>query len=283
MRALTSLTLVLAACAAEPPSRISDVTCHNSNCAYSDPERDDTLEALQESLALELDGQAMLDGTEIDLIWDPRTSRCFFEHDHKDADIAPDASVAIAVLANHFRERRSRATWNGHDFSLKLELKAGSAPFAHPLTPGEMQSLADCAITMAEQAEAAAQDAGLRLTVIFESSDLPMLSGLPERPRWRPELAGPRKPRQFLVNGWEDVSTVGADVGVVSLEWKKACDGDRARFRRLEESGIDAMMWAFDVNEEALAAFEYVEPRYINTNEAPLLRLWVERGQNMSE
>ncbi|MBA3461206.1 MAG: hypothetical protein H0T46_14675 [Deltaproteobacteria bacterium] len=283
MRAFASLGLVLAACGVEQPTPTSQVTCHNSNCAYADPARDDTLDALHESLALELDGRAMIEGTEIDLIWDPRTSRCVFEHDHIDADVAPDASVALAVLANHFREKRSGATWNGHEFSLKLEMKAGAAPLGYPLTPGEMGSLGDCAIAMAEHAEAAASDAGLRLTVIFVSGDLQMLSGLPERPTWRPELAGRRNHRQFGVNGWEDVSRLVANVGVVDLEWKKASDGDRARFRRLADSGVDVMMWAFDVNQEALAAFEYVAPRYINTNEAPLLRLWVERPENKFE
>jgi hypothetical protein len=62
------------------------------------------------------------------------------------------------------------------------------------------------------------------------------------------------------------------------MGWKHATDGDYTRYQRLEADGVDLMMVSFDATQEALSAFEYVAPRYINTNEAPLLRRWVDPG-----
>ena len=277
MRSHLLVALLLGACTIPSPPA-ARLMCHNSNCAYTDVTRDDTLEALRESLALELDGRAMIDGTEIDLLWDPRASRCLFEHDHADADVAADASTALAMLGSFLRERRSHATWNGHEFSLKLELRPGAVPDERPLSRDEMGAFADCALAMAEHAESAASDAGLRLTVIFEAEVISQLLAFVDRPRWRPELAGRRRPRQFGVHSFSDVGAAVDHVGMVAMSWKQATDGDYLRYQELEADGVDLMMMSFDATQEALSAFEYVAPAYINTNEAPLLRRWVDSG-----
>jgi hypothetical protein len=274
MRALL-LAVVLAGCV-EAPRHASRLMCHNSNCAYSDPARDDTLHALRESLELELDGRSLIDGTEIDLIWEPSSGRCVFEHDHADAITAPDADRAFDVLAGFLRARRERAAWNGEEFALKIELKAGAAPDARPLDAEEAVALASCGSRMADRAEAAASEAGIRLVVMFESEEVSQLRALREVPGWRPDNVGRRLPRQLAVNGWREVEGLASDIGVITLGWKEASDGDYARFRAQRDRGVDLMIWGFDATGEALAVFDYIEPTYINANEAPLLRRWIE-------
>jgi hypothetical protein len=270
------LTAALAGCSLQPHDAPEPyLTCHNSNCRHSDPVRDDTVEALRESLALELQGRAMIDGTEIDLIWEPRGQRCVFEHDHVDAAGAPDASVPAAVLAAHLRDRGLLATWNGERFFLKLELKPGAAPDERQLSPEEMEALADCALARSGEVQAAADDAGLALTVLYESQDIPLLRVLRDRPGWRSDLAGRRGPRQFVVNPYRDVRGLESDVGVVTLNWWEIRDGDYTRFQDLKADGVDMMMGGFDATEKALGSYEDVSPTYINTNEAPLVRRWI--------
>lgn len=274
MRALV-LAVALVGCA--DVERVAPrLMCHNSNCAHSDPTRDDTLEALRESLALQLDGRALIDGTEIDLIWEPTARRCAFEHDLADAATAPDPREAVDLVAAYLRDRRDRASWNRTEFALKLELKVGAAPDARPLEPDEAVALAQCAVDLAERAEAAASDAGLRIAVMFESQEIAQLRALSQTRGWVAEKVGPRRPRQLVVDGWREVDGLVPEIGVITLGWKEASDGDHERYRMERDRGVDLMMWVHDANEEALAIFDYVEPAYINANEAPMLRRWIE-------
>jgi len=269
------LTAAVAGCSLGPHDTPGPyVTCHNSNCAHSDPVRDDTLDALGESLALELEGRATIDGTEIDLIWEPGGQRCVFEHDHVDAAGAPDASVPVAVLAAHLRDRRELAAWNGERFYLKFELKPGAAPDERQLSPREMETLADCALARSVEVQAAADDAGLALTVMYESQDIMLLRVLRDRPGWRSDLAGRQGARQLAVNVYRDVRGLEDDVGVVTLGWWEVRDGDYTRFQDAKADGVDLMMGGFDATEKALGSYEDVSPTYINTNEAPLVRRW---------
>src|SRR6478672_10007336 len=58
------------------------VICHNSNCVEpTDPANDDSLFALRQSLALEVDGLPAIDGTEIDSFWRGSDGTCLFAHD----------------------------------------------------------------------------------------------------------------------------------------------------------------------------------------------------------
>jgi hypothetical protein len=58
------------------------VICHNSNCAEpTDVRRDDTLEGLRASLALEYNGRPVLDGMEMDSFWRASDDKCLYAHD----------------------------------------------------------------------------------------------------------------------------------------------------------------------------------------------------------
>src|SRR5688500_15285581 len=80
------------------------VMCHNANCAGPpDPERDDRLESLSESLALTYEGRPLLDGVEIDVFWHGAAGRCLFAHDHESAPSSDEARAAGEAIAEYVR------------------------------------------------------------------------------------------------------------------------------------------------------------------------------------
>src|SRR4249919_3015938 len=100
MRIICSAALLLLAC--DRPQVL--VVCHNSNCAEpTAPENDDSIEALQKSLPITVEGKPAIDGTEVDLFWDAANNRCIFAHDIENAK-GELASDAAAVIATHFAE-----------------------------------------------------------------------------------------------------------------------------------------------------------------------------------
>jgi len=272
--AVALAVLSLAAC--EPGRPKALVMCHNSNCSHTDPTRDDTLDAFHESLALEHEGRSILDGIEIDLIWDPRTSRCVFEHDHADAANAPDAVQVVSELADHLRTDGQAASWNGEQFVVKFELKKGAAPDGGLMSTKDLEGLADCALAMTAIIEPAAVDAGLELTTLYESEDVSQLYTLPERDAWRPEISGRGQRRQIAMTYSTDApADLRPQVGVVTMNWRWARDGDYMTYQSLQDIGLDLMVWMYDANEKALSTIEHLQPVYIDTNEAPLFRSWV--------
>src|SRR5687767_14732055 len=103
------------------------VMCHNANCAGPpDPSRDDTLDALAQSLALEHGGRPLLDGMEIDVFWhgdgNGGAGRCVFAHDIDTASDAEDAMRAAEVIASYLGTRAPRS-FDGGPFIIRMELK----------------------------------------------------------------------------------------------------------------------------------------------------------------
>ena len=103
----SSALLLLAACATRPHPL---VICHNANCTGADSSRDDTLDALDASLATET---AAFDGIEIDFAW--QDGRCVFAHAPEPG--APDARLAADRIAAV-----------GTPFAIYVELKPAGDP-----------------------------------------------------------------------------------------------------------------------------------------------------------
>jgi hypothetical protein len=78
MRTLCSIAVLLAACDPRPQPY---VICHNANCTSPDVTRDDTIDALTESMEQMYNGAQMLDGVELDTFWFGAEERCLFAHD----------------------------------------------------------------------------------------------------------------------------------------------------------------------------------------------------------
>ena len=120
MRAACSLVIaVIALAACDRPKAL--LICHNGNCNEpTDPARDDTLEALNESLALEFAGKPMIDGIELDSFWRGEDETCLYAHD-LDAEQLTAATAPAIELAAHFA-RPSALTFSGGTFHVSASL-----------------------------------------------------------------------------------------------------------------------------------------------------------------
>ncbi|HEY5948389.1 MAG TPA: hypothetical protein VIV40_22990 [Kofleriaceae bacterium] len=277
MRAVSSFVLGLAALAAcERPSPL--VICHNANCASSDVNRDDTLSAMAESFALTFDGRPVLDGMEWDTFWDGSRGECLFAHD-LNGDTATPASAAAQAIADHLAT--APATWNGERFYTFIELKGfvGDS-FDDRHTPEQFILHAECALDAAETIAAGAAAGGIPVTVGF-------IAGVPEhhttlvsRPRWQTLSADPNLQLILIGDIFAPYSSIVPELSDFKVPLDAAeyhPDYMTAELRETYRSlGIDLIQWSFITTEEALDAINRWEPTFAISNEALLLRRWIE-------
>lgn len=275
MRIASSL-LVLALAACDRPHVL--VICHNSNCVEpTDPENDDTLEALHESLAVEIDGKPVIDGTEIDLFWRASDDTCLFAHDLAGGrtELASEAAHAVAT---HLGEPGD-ITSHGAPFSVFIELK----PFVDPdevvrHTPEQLARHAGCAWTTYTTISDAAVAAGRDIDVYFASFGPELLRAMiAARP-----ASVPFEPRYEAFYGVPhplDNATVpldqyrGIPISLVEMHPQWIVD---SQYEGLISSGIEVGFFMFSATVETFAAIEQYEPTIVNTSEATLMRRWLE-------
>ncbi len=253
------------------------VICHNGNCAGAvDVERDDTLDALRESLAVAVSGRPALDGVEIDTVWNGAQERCIFAHEVRDD--APEVSAAGDLVADHLMTA-TPPSWNGDLFVLKIELKPVVGPDRQEHDASQAVQHADCALALAASVMDAAAAAGVEVEVIADSSDDGLLRAVASRPRWteipRRRLSadfGAPWPFTHDTPPLSEFSGVALDVIEFHPEW--LADADVEAFRSL---GVDFVIWMFSVTPELLASIRNFDPEYVNTGEAELMRRWIER------
>lgn len=261
------------------------VMCHNGNCGGEiDPSKDDTLEALQQSLALTHADRPAIDGLEFDFFWYGKEDRCLFAHDVEQAEKgALDASEAVLAIANHL-ERPGPISWNGERFYLQLELKGqvGSTSSTH--TPEQARRHADCALDALDALQAAALRSNRQLEFTFYSNAPIVLRALTNSPRW----PGKRSGQQIDVKLGADFSdptslgfinfnrldelTDDIELDTVILHSAWISKGHETALRSFD---IDLALWMFSANVEHFNAIERLKPRYVVTSEALLLRRWV--------
>ena len=247
--------------------------CHNGNCGGTGRYADDSMEALDESLALERDGRPMIDGVELDtfLYYQARTetNTCLFAHDAGDPDAAPSPMAAAARISQHLQQDIS--SWNGERFYLKIELKPtvfGQADFHDE---EQLGIHAECALDMAL---AAVENTRTPVTVLFDSvaeclhrslykrrTDA-RWAGLFDSPLVEVMYSGPVVPerscvrfvpdvRTFFVRSWRDTEIETIRPVMVWLD------------RRSE-------------NTETLKIIRHLRPEYVATSTAPFVRGWIE-------
>src|ERR1043165_8296111 len=121
MRITRSALILLAVTACDRPHAL--LICHNSNCSGADPQKDDSLEALDKSLALQVNGKPAFDGIEVDLFWRGSDGQCIFAHDiefnAQRTELAFEAADKIAAYVATAPE----LTYGGGDFQMFVELK----------------------------------------------------------------------------------------------------------------------------------------------------------------
>lgn len=272
-RLCSALALVTAGCARPDPL----VICHNSNCGGElDIDRDDTLDALSESLALTISGRPPFDGVEIDTVWVASQERCVYAHEVDEE--APDAAAAGEMVAGHLLGA-DRPSWNGDRFVLKIEVKPVVGPDLQQHDASQEVQHAECALDLASTVLAAGAAAGVEVEVIADSNDAGLLRAVAGRPRWA-ELAsrglsadfGAPWPFTHDTPRLSDFAGLTLDLIEFHPEW--LVDANVEAFRSLD---VELVVWMFSATPEVLAAIRSYEPAYVNTGEAELMRRWIER------
>lgn len=247
------------------------VICHNTNCAGTEKYEDDTLEGLQESLALEQDGKPMYDGVEADtyLYFDGTTSRCLFAHDTHNLEETATPRQAAEMLAAHLQ--KDVVSWNEEKFYLKLELKPTVYGTDEFHSAQQLTQHAKCALDMAQTAVA---DSRHPVQIIFDSMSECLLNEL-QYQLTMPEWAA-------LANNSNVEILYSAQV-VPS----RACVPSRVDIRSINVRGwrdvpTDAirpfMVWLdqHSENTETMKIMRHLNPEYISTSELPFVRGYVE-------
>lgn len=254
------------------------VICHNGNCVGPpDPDRDDTMSALHESLKLGYKGRPMLDGVEIDIFWHGREARCLFAHDLDGPRPFTSARTAAEEIAR-FLERPGDISFYGGPFIIRLELK-GRVGDEHDKQQAVLH--AECALDLYEIFCDAALRANRQIQVVFDSYTPRVLKAVLNSPRW-PGKQPHEDISVRLSADFPDSTSVGA-----TLQWVSdfpedddvvfhhcwMTDGAYQAFRSME---IELTLWMFSASVETFAAVEKFEPEAVLTSEAELMRRWLE-------
>ncbi|NVB83913.1 MAG: hypothetical protein HOV81_36395 [Kofleriaceae bacterium] len=270
--------LLLALVACERPS--PRVICHNANCIAPSAERDDSLPVLDESLALTYGGLPLVDGVELDTFWFGAESRCLFAHD-LDHDTSTSAVVAAQHVADHLAST-DRPAWNGERFYVLVELKANVAdPYDSFHTPEQRALHAECALDVLDTVLAGARARGHMITVGFLSSAPALLRELVARPRWSAYDSAPDLERMLIGDIFAPYSSVVPELS----DYEVPLDGmefhpdfmTRTREETYRALGLELFQWSFVMTPEAFDSLERWEPAFVLTNEARLVRNWIER------
>jgi hypothetical protein len=273
------LACLLPAAGCDRPQAL--VICHNANCICPpDPDRDDTLSALHESLELEYKGRPMLDGMEIDIFWHGQQERCLFAHDLDAPRPYTVARTAAEEIARFF-ERPGEISFSGGAYVVRMELKGhvGSVFDRHTLEQARLH--AECALDLYEILYTAALRADRRIVVIFDSFAPRVLNAILGSPRWpgkQPhENITLRLSADFLDSTPSGLAlqylSEFPEVDDVAFHASWITDGTYQAFRSLN---VELTIWMFSATVETFAAIEKFEPEAVLTSEAELMRRWLE-------
>lgn len=262
---LVPLTLLSTACAREPVI----VVCLNANCVPpADVARDDTMEALRESLALQWHGRAAFDGMEIDTVWDASTPRCAFSYLFDTLSTAVDAHDAAAEIAAYLRRAGDL-----NRFYLKIQAKFRVAPDGRDPTQAELEAHCDCDLELAAIVEAAAVEVGRPSTVIF-GEEPRFLAALVQRPGWPIEPPDDAHRRELMFKIRE--TPIGqARATAIAIEADALTGRDYASVAELADRGIIVQLWARHLTVPVMDAIDAIHPTIFDTNDVLSARLWV--------
>ncbi len=271
MRLLCSIALLVGCQTSLYPVADPLVICHNTNCAGTGKYGDDTLEALEESLAITLDGRPAFDGMEADtyLYFDGETSQCLFAHDTKHLDTVAKPSEAAALLDAHLQ--KDDVAWNGERFYLKLELKPtvqGSDQFH---TAQQLATHAQCALEMAIEAT---RNARHPVTLIFDTMSECILNELQYQmalPRWETLANDPNLEILYSAQVVPYRACVPSRVDIRSINVRD--------WRNVPVDAIRPfMIWmdSHSENTETVEIVRHLQPEYISTSEVPFVRGYIE-------
>ena len=262
------------------------VVCHNANCAHAtNPAADDTLQMLDDSLALEYRGRSAIDGIEVDTLWDRQRSLCIFAHDFGAVPAVPELGIEAAMrIARHLRDA-DEVSWSGDRFFVKIELKGEVLADNTQHDDAEVEAHLDCVFDMAQTIIDAARARGIALELGFDSMTVSLLRAAAKSPRWPGKSPYPDVELRLISNmnypGLEpsDLESLrdpgnGDGIDILAFHATRTPNGI---VRSYAELGAALMLWMNDVAPETFDAVHHYEPPYIVTNEALLVRRWTEQ------
>ncbi|MBA3453113.1 MAG: hypothetical protein H0T42_08470 [Deltaproteobacteria bacterium] len=219
----------------------------------------------------------MLDGIELDTFWYRADGRCLFAHD-LDGDTTTPVSAPAAVIADYLATT-DRPSWNGERFYLFLDLKAHvGASYDEAHTPEELVQHAECAFDAVDTIAAGARAGGHQLTVGLISGQPRHLEVVRASPRFQSTaevelilIGDIFAPYSALVPEFADYRF---PLDAVEYHPDFMTEVHRETYRSFD---IDLVQWSFVSTIEAFDAIEQWKPRYVVTNEAALMRRWIER------
>jgi hypothetical protein len=273
VRWLPAAAALLAACSDRPNGL---VICHNANCAEpADPARDDTLDALRESLALEIDGKPVFDGMELDTFWRASDSTCLYAHD-LDRDQTPAIEPANE-LAAYFA--RSGPIGHGEGpFRVVVELKSHvSADTTDLHTPDELVLHATCAWQVYQVIANAAVANQRDVVMTFEAFRPALLQAVIDQTPVTPipvQYAAVQGIPAPLDNQTRPLSEYdGLPIDFVEFHAQWILD---AQYEAAVSLGAKIAVFMFSATSETFAVIEQYEPTLIVTSEARLMRRWLD-------
>jgi hypothetical protein len=277
MRVFSSLAVVLV-CAVACDRYKPLILCHNGNCSTPDVDRDDTLPALAESLALTYEGAPVLDGVELDTFWYGDTNECLFTHDLEHA--APTPILEAADLVSQYLASHERASWRGEPYYVLLDFKPTVGPHdSDRHTDAQLVSHAECVLDVIDRIMEGARAGGHR-GAFAVTSELPRaLQMMTERPRWATLSAASDVELMLVADIFTPYSAVAGDLHefghLDAVEYHPDFMTEPLR-ETYRSKNIDLVQWSFSATSESFDAIEHWEPRFAITNEGRLLRRWTE-------
>jgi hypothetical protein len=271
------LGALLAACTEQPHPV---VICHNANCGEpTDPERDDTLPAFRESLALVENGRPVIDGIELDSFLRGADSACLYAHDVSNGNEKTPATAPAEELAEHFA-KPGPITFADTPFIALLELKAHvSADTKDRHDPDQLSLHAQCAWDIYKIISDAAVANDRDVLVEFQSFSPDLLRAvLANKPAATPTpyilgaLQGVPSPLDDQTRPLRDFTGLPIeDIQFHPLFMQEA------QHEAVLRAGARLSFFWFDTTTEVFAAIRKFQPFAVDTSEARLMRRWLER------
>lgn len=267
--------MILAACELPQPA----IICHNGNCVEPiDAEQDDSIPALQASLALEYKGRPAFDGVEVDTFWRGEDSMCLYAHDLDAVRLTPAIEPANELAA--YFAQPGDITYSGGQFEVSLELKthvAVSKTARH--TPEQRTMHALCAWDLYKVIADGAVANNRDVVVVFSSFEPLLLKELiATAPAVRPipyefgAIFGVPAPLDPQTHPLGDYTGVPLSSVEIHDQWIHD-----AQWEALISMNVDIVFWMFSATSETFEAIEQYEPDKIVTSEARLMRRWLDR------
>jgi hypothetical protein len=260
------------------------LVCHNANCAHAtDPFRDATLAALDDSLALTYLDRPAFDGIELDTVWDAGSGRCRFAHDFEHATDATGAEAADRVAAYLAGAGAGDGvSWSGDRFFVKIELKDTVSATGAPHSSADLAAHYACALDMYGRIATAAVAGGHELEIGFESQ-ADLVRGLVAHPGWPGKEPQAGVHVRLISNARyggirpDDLTALRGNladgIDILSFHASRIPDGEQQSYLALD---VTVMLWMLDAALETFYAMEAYQPAYVVTNEAILFRRWME-------